>query len=96
MDEVLHDLANDHEGDGAPLLVREAVDRRGDLLEIGADILGLHDDDARRRGGVVIDGNARGVLHDEPVGCPSRVADLAILHEGEEVPCHRAPLSTGD
>ena len=47
VDEVLHNLANDHEGDGAPLLVREAVDRRGDLLQIGADVLGLHDDDAR-------------------------------------------------
>ena len=60
VDEVLDDLSDDHEGDGAALLVREAVDRGRNLLKEAADVLGLHHDYARGRRRVVVDGNAGG------------------------------------
>ena len=60
VDEVLDDLSDDHEGDSAALLVREAVDRGRNLLKEAADVLGLHHYHARGRRRVVVDGNAGG------------------------------------
>ena len=60
VDEVLDDLSDDHERDGAALLVREAVDRGRNLLKEAANVLGLHHDHAWSRRRVVVDGNAGG------------------------------------
>ena len=65
MDEVLNDLADDHEGQGPPLLLREARHRGRDLLKVVPYVLGLDDDDARRGGGVIIDGDSGGAANFE-------------------------------
>ena len=54
VDVVLHDLADDHEGDGATLLVGELVGDTRDLLQVIANRLGFDDHDARRDGGIVV------------------------------------------
>ena len=61
--EVLDNLADHGKRDGAALLLGELGDGRGDLLEVGAHVVGLHHHDARGRRGVVKDGDARGVCY---------------------------------
>ena len=90
MDEVLHDLPDDHEGDGSPLLVREAVHRRGYLLEVVAHVARLYDHHARGGRGVVVDGDARWVMDLAGRGALLRRVLLAVLfHKRVEVPRHR-------
>ena len=68
--EVLDNLADDGERDAPALLLGETGDRRGDFLEVGADVLGLHHHDAGCGRRVVEDGDAGRVAHDgaEDVG----------------------------
>ena len=88
MDEVLDNLSYHHERDRASLFMGKARDLACDLLEIGADILGLHDDDPGRCSCIVVDRDARGIVDFEcrMVSCRPR-----ILDERVEIFCHPAP-----
>ena len=63
MDEVLHNLPNDREGNAPALLVSELVDCRRDFLEIRPRVGWLDHHHARRRGGIVIDRYSRRIVH---------------------------------
>ena len=84
VDEVLDNLANDHEGDVATLLARKSCHLGGDFFKVAAHVGGIDDHHARRRRGVVIDGNTR------CVAC-LYLFFLALLDEGVKRAGHRAP-----
>ena len=91
-DVILDDLADDHERDGAALLVRKTCHLAGDFLEVGAHILGVDDDHARRCCRIVVDRDARGIAHEILEGGP-RIAGV-LLDEGIERMRHSNLLST--
>ena len=81
-------------------LLGEPRDRRCDLLEEGADVAGLNDDDARCGRGVVEHGDACGIRHDLTkdvlvrMGLRGRAlrsvyASWSLADEGIEGVCHR-------
>ena len=63
VNEVFHDLADNHYRDGSALFLHVLIDRIGDFLEIGARCLRGDDDHAGCREHIVVDGDARGVAH---------------------------------
>ena len=92
VDVVLDDFADDHERDGAALLVREARHLAGDLLEVGAHILGVDDDHARCCCRIVVDRDASRIAHEILEGGP-RIAGV-LLDEWIERMRHSNLLST--